>query len=623
MKRISSLPPQTRTLECDFTRADKESRTVDLSFSSEEPVERIFGNEVLGHKPEEVRLDRLRNSAPLLFNHNLDDVVGVVEDASVRKGRGVATVRFSSGPRGEAVFNDVQEGILRNVSVGYRIHELTDNKDDEHVRVTDWTPYEISIVSVPADGSVGVGRGQSEEPNKVKWTSTMSDETKQTAPPEPKTRVEVVKEARDLTPEEMNKIRKEAGNQESTRIQGIYDVAKRFGHVTEEQAAQWIKDGNSLDEVRRLIIETLPNQSVKPTNGGSEQLGMSDKEKREYSIVKAIRELAAGKQLSGVEKEAHDALAQRIKRPAEGFLVPADVAGYDHTRCIRELIAQGRYDHRQLQAEVFASGGATVGTNILTGSMIELLRNREVTTQTGAQRLTGLVGDVAIPRVTGGATVAWLDETSAVTASTQTFGQVLLTPHRLSAATAYTKQLLAQSSISIEAFIRDDLARVLAIEKDRAAIHGTGGAGEPVGIVNTAGIGAFTITTGAPTWVEIVAAETDLGTANVTDMPVWVGNAAARGELKVTLKAASTAVYLLEGSTMNGYQYIQSQQVASNFLLFGAFNNLVIGDWDGFDVVVDPYSLSLNNQVRIVVNIMTDIGVRQPTAFTYSSNAVI
>lgn len=147
----------TLTLRGDAV--DQKKRTAVISFSSEAEVERWFGIEVLSHDPGHVRMDRLNNGAPLLHGHNRNDQVGVVDSARIAGGVGVAVIRLSRSARGEEFLQDLADGIRRKVSVGYRIHKVEVEKvssDIEKVRVIDWEPQEVSIVSIPADDSVGV-----------------------------------------------------------------------------------------------------------------------------------------------------------------------------------------------------------------------------------------------------------------------------------------------------------------------------------------------------------------------------------------------------------------------------------------------------------------------------------
>jgi HK97 family phage major capsid protein len=256
------------------------------------------------------------------------------------------------------------------------------------------------------------------------------------------------------------------------------------------------------------------------------------------------------------------------------------------------------------------------------GSMIELLRNNMAVMALGARSLSGLVGNVAIPKHTGGATAYWLDETTDVTGSQQTFGQLGLVPHRLAAKTAYTKQLLAQASIDIEGFVREDIAKVQALAKDLAAINGSGVAGEPLGILNTTGVNSVTFSAAA-TWAKVVSFETEINSDNALAGSLgYLTTPAVKGTWKTAVKVSGQAIFLWEsGDMVNGYKGVTSKQVPSDKVIFGNWSDLIVADWDGVDVVVDPYSLAGTNQVQIIVTIMTDCAVRNPVSFTISSDS--
>lgn len=153
-----------------LTRVDGEGneRKFTLSFSSEEPYERWWGIEILDHAPGAVDLNRLNDIGCLLFNHNRDAVLGKVTRAWIENNRGYAEVEFDTDAQAEVIYQKVRSGTLKGVSVGYRIDSLEEvqpGKTSADGRFTGpaeiarkWWPFEISIVSVPADGTVGVGR---------------------------------------------------------------------------------------------------------------------------------------------------------------------------------------------------------------------------------------------------------------------------------------------------------------------------------------------------------------------------------------------------------------------------------------------------------------------------------
>ena len=158
--------------ECCLTRMEGEGneRKFTLSFSSEEPYNRWWGTEILSHTDNAVDLDRLNSIGVVLYNHNRDKVIGKILRAWVDSNRGYAEIEFDTDTEAEVIYQKVSGGTLKGVSVGYVVdvwEEVSANKKSSDGRFTGpcdiatrWTPYEISIVSVPADPTVGVGRSQ-------------------------------------------------------------------------------------------------------------------------------------------------------------------------------------------------------------------------------------------------------------------------------------------------------------------------------------------------------------------------------------------------------------------------------------------------------------------------------
>jgi len=404
------------------------------------------------------------------------------------------------------------------------------------------------------------------------------------------------------------KAAEEAGKAERERVSEIMAIAE--AHDCAELGRQYIQGGQTMDEFRAAVLE----QKYKGTPvTQSPEIGMSAKEKNRFSIVRVINAISEFKPLDGLEKEASDAVAKICGRQPKGFFIPYDVMTYD----IRADLSAGDA----------TKGGYTIGTEVLAGSMIELLRNKMLISRLGATQLGGLIGNITIPRVTGGGTAYWLPETGAVTKSDQAFGQLGLTPHKLAADTAYSKELVMQSSIDVEAFVRNDLMRVLAIEKDRAALDGSGSAGEPVGILNTTGIKTVTFG-GAATWANVVDFETQIADANAdVDAMSYLTTPAVRGKWKTAVKVTNQAVFLWERGSergvgeVNGYPAYATKQVPSDKVVFGNWADLIIADWAGVDVVVDPYSLKKNGQIEVTINMWTDIGVRHAVSFCASTDS--
>lgn len=600
-----------RTAELIRESANKEERTLDLSFSSEEPVERWFGTEVLDHSQQSVRLGRLNSGGPLLLGHNPDMQIGVNEKAEIgtdRKGR--AVVRFGKSPLAEEVFQDVIDGIRRNVSVGYGIHEMVLEEEKEgkgFYRATDWEPYEISIVAIPADNSVGVGRSA---PERERETKIITKEA---------TMLEEKREEKEIV--NVTEVSRKAVEAERNRIADISAIAERHPQLKEE-AAKFVREGKTADEFRHVALDRISN--AKPVETPP-TIGMSDKEKGAYSIVRAIRAVVDGNWSGAtLEREASAATAKILKRDPQGFFIPYDIAE----------------NRRDLTVGAASAGGYLIGTSM--GSLIEMLRNRMLVRQLGATVLGGLIGDVAIPKQSGGATAYWVGENTAPTESQQTLGQEVLKPKTCGAYTDISRKLLMQGSLDVEGFVRSDLAAVLALATDLACINGKGTDGEPTGILKKTGIGDVAGGTNgaAPTYAHMVELETDVAAVNA-DIGVlaYLSNSKVRGKLKQTQRFSSTDTPVWSDGVepgfglINGYRAAVSNQVPSNLdkgtstgvcsaVIFGNWADLIIGEWGAMDVLVDPYTGSAAGTVRVRVLRDMDVIVRHVESFSAMQDAL-
>jgi HK97 family phage major capsid protein len=620
-KSIESIKQekQFRSFRIERAAVNAESRTVDLSFSSEMPVERWFGMEVLDHSKSSCDLSRLNSGGALLIDHDPSDQVGVVESAEIdtKEKKGRATVRFGKSQRASEIFQDVQDGIRSLVSVGYDVTEVKTEKGQANspdiVRILRWQPLEISIVSIPADPSVGVGRNHDKTDEKhmrIHLDPEPSPGGGGAAPatPAPAPTVNV------------EEITKNVRTKETERAKVVRSLAK--AHNLADFGEEHVMAGTEINEFRNALLEKIPQARALTPAERNPAIGMSDKEVRKYSLLRAIS-TASEKRLDGLEKEASDAVAKRIGREPSGplgFFVPWDVS--TAPTLDRGIAAQRVAYQRALNVNAGASGGFLVDTEVQAESMIELLRNSMVISRLGARSLSGLTGNIAIPRITGGATAYWLPESGQVTASDQAFGQLGLVPHKLMANTAYTKQLLVQASPDVESLVRSDIMAVLAIEKDRAAINGLGASGEPLGLLNTTGINSVTFGAAA-TWAKVIDFEQQVESANaLMGNCAYLTTPATKAKWKGATKVTNQAVFLWEsGNQVNGYNAIASKQVPSDKVIFGNWNDLIIADWDGIDVVVDPYTLAKTSQIQITITLMSDLCIRHAVSFTVSTDS--
>lgn len=415
--------------------------------------------------------------------------------------------------------------------------------------------------------------------------------------------------------DELEKAGENAATAENNRASEILDMGTKF--KCSDLAMSAVKNKTSIEDFKTIVMDKI---GAKPTDTVNPLIGMNNSETEEYSVVRAIRNMANFKPIDGLEKEVSDAAAKVVGREAKGFFIPHDIMKKQIVNSIGGVL-------NGLESGDATKGGYVVGTEVRTNDMIELLRNKMLLADMGATSLTGLVGNIAIPKIGGGATAYWLPETGDITPSEQSFKQLGLVPHRLGADTAYSKELVNQTSLAVESFVRGDLMSVLAIERDRAGINGSGNDGQPLGLMNVDGIGSVTFGA-APTWQKVVDFETALANSNA-DLGAmgYLTTPSVRGKWKTTVKVANTAHFLWEngsqpGSGMaNGYRAEATKQVPDNKVIFGNFSDLILAEWAGVDVVVDPYSLKKTGQIEVTITIWVDNGVRHEGSFAVSSDS--
>ena len=581
--------------------AQEDERTVEFSFSSETPVKRWFGNEVLSHDPSAVDLGRMNDGAPVLFNHDPDRVIGVVERAWVdgEKRRARALVRFSRNTFAEEVLADVRDGVLRNISVGYSIDTAEERNDN--IVITRWQPHEVSVVSVPADPSVGIGRSL----------------PAQAAAPVATTPVPSPSDMEDNTPN-LDEVRAQAAADERARVASITALCREHNV---DIAQTLIERGASKEDSMVQILDEISKRAKQPATPAapkaqpvgtvSADIGLTEKESRSYSFVRAIRAMAypndrGAYEEAAFEREVSAAVEQRMGASARGMLVPDEVL------------------RRDLTVGTASSAGDLVFTDARPGSFIELLRNRLALNTLGVTMLTGLNGPVSIPRQTGAPTAYWVAEKGAPTESNPTVDQVNLTPKTLGAYTEFSRKLVLQSSIDVEQMVRNELATVIALEIDRAALYGLGNTNQPQGLKLVTGINTEDFNAAAPTYAELVSMESKVNADNADiGAMAYVTNSTTFGGFKTTEKASGTAQFVLEpGGTVNGYPVVRSNQVASGDVFFGVWSQMLMGMWGALDLQVNPYALDTSGGVRVTALQDVDVAVRHPEAFTRGNNTL-
>lgn len=619
-----------RSAQFDRAAVNVDARTVELAFSSEEPYARYFGNEILDHSPNSIRLDRMNMGGPLLLEHEPEDIIGVVESVRIGTDRvGRAVVRFGKSETADTAFQDVVDGIRRNVSVGYRVHRMrleSEGQDgaDSTYRVVDWEPLEISLVAIPADATVGVGRSGNDTEFETEIEGALSVTPTPAAPLEP---IEPTLKEKKMTEQEIQALqaqsRADAAKAERTRTADIIAIGEQFAkRGGENLAMQFVRDGKSVDEFKAALLERAAHDPDPQTD----TVQLNRKEAQAYSYTRALAAALAraeGQNVSGFEVE----ISQDIERgmPSNfkrngGIFVPLSLQ--------RSAISEALYN-------TSGKGASTVFTQA--GEFIDMLRNASIAVGLGARVMSGLTGPVSFPTQTAGVSVEWVAENSGTntTASNATLSSVSLSPKTLQGTTAFSRQLMAQASIDIENFIRADLAAAHALAWDLAVMHGTGSNNQPTGIYSASNVNAVAMG-GVPTFGKLIDMVTEVLKDNaLAGSLAFATTPGMAGKLAQTVVAATTDTRMiwsgkLDAGELAGYSAKASNQVSAvlgggseHGIIFGNWSDALIGMWGALELVVDPYSLKKQGMIEVTSFQLCDIALRHAQSFCKATGATI
>ena len=626
--------PNMRSREAVIDKVDTDKKTVELSFSSDVDLERWHGfYEKLSHDDGAVDLKRMRNGAAALFNHDWDEVVGVIERVWIEGGKGRCVIRFGNSARAQEVWADVRDGIMRNVSVGYEVNaqELTRSDDTgDHYTVTRWSPYEVSIVTVPADITVGVGRSANSQ-QQTRKEQTMSEPTA-TAP------APAAAPAAAAAPAPAVVVETRSKSEGPETAQRIALIGRTF-HATDE-AAQAIADGITVEEFQTRLLERSKKAAAARTDIS---LGLSEKEAKQFSFARLIAADVAAKTNVGEAKRlmeeakfelevvsaAGEKRAKLSGRSPKGLFIPSDI--------LNQRIKLTPEQQEQYQRAVVSVSstignsnvGATYAPTLDTANFAELLRP-ECLIMNLATMVNGLTGDYEIPKHISGALGGWVGEDGVAPGQNAIFKMIAASPKTVGGVTEITRRALLRSALDLESVIRMDLARGVGQTADLAAYYGTGANGQPTGLTLTDGVKtvAFAGTvsgtdTISPEFTELVQMETVIGQGNVKLDPgsaQYITNVYGRGWAKTRQKfpGTPTGMTLWEpGNTVNGYNVGITNQVSNGHWFLGNWKELFIAMWSGLDILVDPFTNAASGRVRIVALQDLDYLVRRPEAFCF------
>ncbi|MGI4862420.1 MAG: phage major capsid protein [Janthinobacterium lividum] len=346
-----------------------------------------------------------------------------------------------------------------------------------------------------------------------------------------------------------------------------------------------------------------------------------------YSLLKAVRSvMPGGAPLEGIEKEMHQQAVTEARAAGESV----------HGVGIPQMLLTPQRRDNSITMPTQPQDGSAVMYQDTVRPIIDLARPRTVLRELGATFLTGLTGNIGVPSLASGAVSTWKAEVAELDKSNQTFSDAEMKPHRLGTYAIRSKQFLIQTAPSVEALLRQDLENSIAQALELAAITGTGANNQPLGLLLTSGIGAVALggANGGPvSRGTLVALEAAVESSNINTTTLgYLINIATKAALKNTKTDAGSGIFLLDSNdTLNGYPYRSTTNVPKNLTvgttagaasaaIFGDWSKLLIGQWGGLDLTVDPYTLATNGQIRIIIQSFYDVLVAQAAAFAVAKD---
>ena len=404
---------------------------------------------------------------------------------------------------------------------------------------------------------------------------------------------------------------------EKERVQNIIKLGEEY--KAQDKAMQFVKEGKSVDEFKNELMRSLSVKNSDPVENDvktSFGIGMTVEEAKNFSFVKLLNAMTNPTD-TGAQKAAEKELefcskaAEKYGVKNKGIIIPAEA-----------LVTPLTTPKNAINT---TTGAPLIPTTLEMGLFIELLRNKCVILSV-ARQLNGLVGNIDIPKQTAGASGYWVGEDTAPTTSNATFDTLKLRMKTVAGNTYVTRNMLKQTTLDMEAFVRVDLAAALALALDKAAFYGTGSDNEPKGISKITGINSVEFAADDPTYKELVQMETEIGLDNAAvDSMAYIINAGTKGYCKTTQKFPENTdgggVIWEAGNQINGYKALVTNQINKGDVFLGNFADFIVGLFGGLEILVDPYTYSNKGAIQVTGFQDVDFGARHEESFCYGKKA--
>ncbi|EFI2701418.1 major capsid protein [Escherichia coli] len=628
----------------------------EIAFSSTQPYQRQFWDEqnqemvvldeILVHTPEAVDLSRLNNNAPLLFNHNFDNHIGVVCNARIDADNvGRALVKFSKhGTLANDIRNKVIEGTMEKISVGYDIKEYHIDYAKGQLIVTKWAPFEISFVTVPADDTVGLNRSLN--------TITVNLEAKRDMTKE---QIEEIKEEQEPaqveeTPVEENKEPKVEENKEDENLEDGKDAehpesvdddsstVREAEEVKEEREAAPIEEEKIEEVAERSEEDELEIREI------ARELNIDDEElKRALAIkdmtpeafrTKALNKIATAQrnneqQIKDSKMEKTFDLNNVIRSLVDGDVLGAHEAEYSAMAATatmqRGRAARGGSVFVPAAAMRAASEGNTKATltavtdeKLLTESYIEMLLPASCLGRLGVTVLSGLNSPIAVPKMTASSVDAFgfVDENGSAPESKAEFSNVKMAPKTFAGGNPISRQSL-KTVPNIATLITDHINKAVRIKLEQLILSDKDNTRGPAGLVKQLVDGGRVAKKTAFSYKDLlkeIAALTDAGVPAQAIKFAMSGATAAELESTPKSDRGDAQGFIMENGKIAGYEVVTSGVIPADTIVLGDFSGIIVGEWGGLELDLDDSTYRAQSAIVPRVWLDLDYVVAQPEA---------
>ncbi|EIG6286337.1 phage major capsid protein [Escherichia coli] len=633
----------------------------EIAFSSEQPYQRQFWDEqnqemvvldeILVHTPEAVDLSRLNNNAPLLFNHNFDNHIGVVCNARIDADNvGRALVKFSKhGTLANDIRNKVIEGTMEKISVGYDIKEYHIDYTKGQLIVTKWAPFEISFVTVPADDSVGLNRSLNtitvnlgakrdmtkeqieeikEEQESAQVEETPVEENKESEVEETQERqveeneenenledgkdakhpesvdddsstvreTEEVKEEREAAPVEEEKIEEVAERSEEDELE-IREIAREL-NIDDSELARAL----AIKDMTPEAFRTKALNNITNAQRNNEQIKDSKMEKT-FDLNNVIRSLVDGEALGANEAEfsamAATATMQR-GRAARGGSVFVPTAAM-------RAAADGNTK---------ATLTAVTDEKLLNDSYVAMLMPESVLGRLGVKVLSGLTSPTAIPKMTASSveSFGFVDENGAAPEGKAEFANVKMAPKTFAGGNPISRASL-KTVPGIATLITDHINQAVRIKLEQLILSDKENARGPAGVIKQLVDAGRVEKKAAFSYKDFLKEIAKLTDAGVPAQAIkFAMSGATAAELESTLKDNGVSGYIIENGKLAGYDVVTSGVIPVDHIVLGSFDAITIGEWGGLELDIDDTTYRAQSAIVPRIWVDLDYVVTQPEA---------